>query len=564
MTDLEHDLAAAASRINLASGDLDAVTALARHRRTRTRRVLGGVTAAALVASIAAVVNIDPAPTPVASLGAVTRGDADMHWEVLSTSDGLGMGAAANGSGPFYALSTAPGRADVGKDRPSRVLYRSADGVEWTAASTLGNDLFLSDLDAIDGRVYAVGTAPAQAGVQRRGDLVAGWSDDGGKNFSKSVLPIDWNGIESGAKNTYLTSSQIASTAKGTVVTASVQAALDVPKLLPSGATAPDGWVTTDSGVDVLGPAKESDCPAGTKSAREMKMAQVAGRDPKAASVMSNERMQEPKSREVAPEYCIAEGDDGQGTLVTPQESRGVVRSYTWDELNVTGDLLGAVTHQLLAFFAPNGSADFTRVDLGNASADVAFLDADDSGFHLFSTSGGDSAGSIVTRDLSSQDGLTWKSVAGPSGLQWANAAGTVKGQRIVIGNTATGTVVARGDGNGGWVTTDLADLVDPAVSGGRPVHSYSAGVGPLGVVLVAQPEWDGMANEKEPQSVLVFSRDGETFEDTPIAKLAGRAVGVALQVFVSGQRAVVALSGGSTKEGEAPKPQTILVGTPA
>ena len=556
MTDLEHDLAAAASRLSVGSGDLDTVMSLGRRRRSRRQRVLGGVTAVALVAGLAAVVQRDDTtPTPVATMPALSRGDADLQWEVLSSTAGLGMsGSDVNGLGPFYAMSTAPGQTDVGKAHASRVLWRSDDGVEWSAATTLGNDLFLSDLAPADGRVYAVGTAPAQAGVKRRGDLVAGWSDDGGKHFSKTALPVDWARIEASSTTTELLSTQIASSDKGTVVTASVRAALDVPRLLPGGATAPDGWATTATGVDVLGPKKDNlNCPAGTKSARDAKMAD-AGRGPN--PVQNIDADTRPKSREIEPEWCVSDNGSGEGVPVSPQEMRGVVRSYSFDELGVAGDLLSAATHQVFAFFAPNGSADFTRVDLGGVRADNAFLDADSSGFHLFVSGNGNAT--VATTDLRSDDGQAWTSLAGPGEMQWVSAAGTVAGHRIVIGDGANGTLVARADGNGSWVVTPLSSVIDPAESAGRAVHSFSAGIGPLGIVIAASPESD----KGDAQTLLVFSRDGNTWEDHPVQQIAGRPVGVPLRIFVSGTRAVVALSGGSTNEGQPPKPQTILVGT--
>ena len=95
-------------------------------------------------------------------------------------------------------------------------------------------------------------------------------------------------------------------------------------------------------------------------------------------------------------------------------------------------------------------------------------------------------------------------------------------------------------------------------------MHSFAAGIGPLGVVVAATPEYDDANQSKAPSTLLVFSRDGATWEDESIETIAGHAVGVPLRIFVSGQRAVVSLSGGSARDGEPPKPQTILVGTPA
>jgi hypothetical protein len=561
MTDLEHDLASAADRVNVGPGDLEMVIARGRHRRARKQRVMSGVTALALVAGVAAMMNLrDDGATPVATQPALNKGDAGLHWEVQSTGSGLGMaGPGVNGAGPYYALSTAAGQTDVNKSRPSRVVWRSDDGIEWTAASTLGNDLFLTDLSPNDGRVYAVGTAPAQAGVKRRGDLVAGWSDDGGKTFTKKTLPIDWAAMEARSTSVSLLDMQVASTNKGTVVTAIVQAALDVPHLLPSGVTAPDGWATTATGVDVLGPAKSSGyCPPGTTNDKSALETSAAG----ARKVQSaNDRENNlPRSREVEPGWCFNTDGSQDGVSVSPQEMRGVVDSFTWSDLGVSGDTQLAASKHVFGFFAPAGSTEFSRVDLGSARSDAAFLDADDAGFNLFAggiTYGSSPAGST---DLHSVDGKTWTSVAGPSDLNWISAAGTVNGTRTVIGDSSTGAVLARADGNGGWIETPLSSIVE---ANGKPVHTLSAGVGGLGVVVALMPESDER-DASVPTTLLAYSRDGVTWESHPVEDIAHKTVGMALRVVVTGQRAVVAFSGGSAPDGGAPKPQTILVATPA
>ncbi|MEY2426103.1 MAG: hypothetical protein QOI61_1675 [Actinomycetota bacterium] len=565
MTDLEHDLAAAADGVQLTHGDLDVVIARGRQRRQRRQRVLSGVTAIAVVASVAAVMNLRrDSGTPLATVPPMNQGNAGLEWEVQSTSSGLGMsGPGANGSGPYYALSTAAGQADVNKARPSRVVWRSDDGVEWTAASTLGKDLYLSDLSPNDGRVYAVGTAPGQAGVKRRGDLVAGWSDDGGKSFSKRALPVDWNAIESVATSVSVLDTQVASTNKGTVATAVVQAALDVPRLLPNGVTAPDGWATTASGVDVLGPEKDATpCPDGyTTDKAVLETGGDSGRAAKIADANGRER-DLPRQREVEPGWCFAEDGSDSGVSVTPQEMRGVVRSVTWDELGVIGDARLAASKHLFGFFADVDSTDFERVDLGDARTDVGYLDADDAGFNLFAsgvTYGSSPAGSV---DMHSTDGKTWTSVAGPSGLNWISAAGTVNGVRTVIGDSETGSVIARVDGSGGWSVKPLSNVIE---NDGRPVHTLAAGIGGLGVIVALYPEAERTDRaDAMPPTLLAYSRDGVTWENHPVEELAGHKVGVPLRVIVSGARAVVALSGGSSEDGKATKPQTILVATPA
>jgi hypothetical protein len=326
--------------------------------------------------------------------------------------------------------------------------------------------------------------------------------------------------------------------------------------------TAPDGWATTATGVDDLGPAKDqTPCPDGyTTDKSALEANGESSRSAKVADSRDRER-DLPRQREVEPGWCFAADGSDSGVSVTPQEMRGIVRSVTWDELGVNGDARLAASKHLFGFFAAANSTDFERVDLGGARSDMAYLDADDDGFNVFAsgiTYGSSPAGSV---DLHSVDGKTWTSADGPADLNWISAAGTVNGVRTVVGDNSTGAVVARADGNGGWVVTPLAGVVD---SNGRPVHTMAAGVGGLGVIVALYPEYDEKDGVNLPPTLLAFSRDGVTWENHPVEQLAGHKVGVPLRVIVSGTRAVVALSGGSSADGTEPKPQTILVATPA
>src|SRR5205085_11807601 len=119
-----------------------------------------------------------------------------------------------------------------------------------------------------------------------------------------------------------------------------------------------------------------------------------------------------------------------------------------------------AASQQVFAFFVAPRSTDFARVDVGAARTEMAFLDADDDGFHLFTTRVAAGNDPLTTTDLRSVDGRSWTSTDGPSELRSVEAAGTVGGTRVVVGEGASGSVVARNDGAGGWVVSPLSSLV--------------------------------------------------------------------------------------------------------
>ena len=553
--DLEVDLGPAARSYDVPGGDVDAVVRRGRQRVHRRHRALAGLSVVALVAATTAGLELlgEEPGTTVRSGAAVVRGDAGVVWRSVTPASGLGYASEVDPAAPLYALSTAPGQADL---RPNamvpRVVWRSDDGVEWTPVSTLGTDLFVSDLSARDGRVYAVGTGPATAAVDGRRPtppLLVGWSDDGARTWRNAPLPLDLDAIAARTTRAVVTGTEVAAGPRGTVVVGVLDALLDVKASLPAGVSAPDGWAFTAAGVDLLGPDRGPVCPAGSFPPEdEVVVAKAPVPDP---------------SGEVHPLWCTTE-DRQRPVVVSPQDLRGVTASYSWAELGVDGDLLRAVRRQPVAFFAAPGSERFERVELPELQPvqGPVLVDAGDHGFDLVTTTGeypprGDAAANITV--AASTDGRAWAlSGALPAGELYAAAAGRVGGVVTIVAQRKDGAVVVRADGAGGWISTPLADAVDPEVRDGKDVHVVSAGVGPFGVVAaVAVASERGTADQR-----VLVSRDGRTWEDAGIEELAGRPVRSVIRAGVVGDRATVSVSV-TPLVGDRPE-QLVLVGAPS
>lgn len=570
---LTHDLAAAARTLDIPPGDPAAAVLRGGRRRQRQRRGFTGLAVVALVATVAGAVSVldDPAAQiDVATSAGLTRDDVGVTWRAVSPESGLGYAPRIGSSTPLYALSTAAGQREV-SDKTPRVLWRSDDGVEWTAVATASDDLFVSDLVSRDDRVYAVGTGLAGASVGGKRaipPLMVGWSDDGAKTWDKARLPLDLEGLMGKTLRLNVASSAVASGPAGTVIAGVLDGALDVPALLPAGVAAPDGWSTTATGVDILGPEKDGVCPAGTLTPEEA-MAR-RGEDVKVVPV-------EPAGAgEVYPTTCMPENLDMSKMTresmvqVSPQEARGVVASYGWDQLGVSGDLLRAVRRQPVAFFAEPGSTDFSRVDLPDLDpmSGPILLDAGDGGFDLVSTTTVSSTyremEGVKVMVLHSDNGRSWTAAPATGAALWASAAGTVGGVPTVIGQSADGASMLRST-DGGWVSASLTSVVSDLPAGAN-VSLMHAAIGPFGAVatLAVQPQMSEAELTTRPTDIderVLVSRDGTTWQEYKVGDLAGRPVRNIIRATVVGDRvAVTVLVKPESGEGSA---QLVLVGTP-
>lgn len=587
-----HDVATA---FDVPGGDLGTTVKRGRRRVMRRRRTVAAATAVTVAATTAAGVRLirsgdEPAKVVVGSPGS---GGMDIDWARVEPGSALGTfatGLHGEPGGPLFALSTAPGDASFEPDR-DRVLWRSDDGVEWEQASTLDGDLSLADLAVADGRVYAVGTSVATADVSEGAEqaVVVAWSDDEGESWNTAPLPIDVAAIaEVSPQDANLGyDAQVAAGPAGTVAVVLPRVYLDVPSLLPGGATAPYGWVTTDDGVDVLLVPEAAPCPAGSgivPPGQEEAIAEkrsADGIDPNSRAVAT--------PSEVGPVYCY--GADGEVTSVmSAQEAYGVTAAYTWDDLGVSGDALRAARGAASVFHAAPGSADFERVEVP-AVPDHTFpmsVEANEGGFDLVLAVWGpaDHTDDDSARILHSDDGRGWADGGElPGDLTWVAASGTVGGRATFVGNDAMGSPVqVRSDGTGGWVTTPLPSQIDGIGDSGMSLFLAGADVGPSGVAVVLRGESpverdrpsdpDGLTEypagttREDTEAIelaltdhLLVSRDGTSWHEESIDDLAGEDV-IPMRVTVRDEQVVVETSRRRSPGSEEPSERVTLVGT--
>ena len=221
----------------------------------------------------------------------------------------------------------------------------------------------------------------------------------------------------------------MATTKDAVVAIASLMAELDVPALLPAGQTAPHGWAITDTGVDVLGDGPR--CPANTSSS-------PPGEPDKRGAIEANEP---DDARREYPSACFKA--DGGAVKTTPQDSRGVAASYTWEQLHVDGDLLKAVRNDAIVFRAAAGSTDFKRIDAPAVGAlgGPGLLESDGDGLLIVgqkSTISGNMDKTAATI-LRSGDGRTWTEGEAPQGFGYAHAVGRLGGSTVIVGQSDTG-----------------------------------------------------------------------------------------------------------------------------
>jgi hypothetical protein len=484
------DLRSAARTIDLPAGDVDTVVARGATLANRKRRIVaGGLTLSLVAASAGIYARMNQTkPIPLAVEGAAAhRGDSGIKWEKIDTKSGLGF-TTTLAAESLYAVSTAPGRAAPNDTR--RLVWHSEDGVEWNSVADLGNDLYLSNLTDKGTRLYGVGTGPATAAVAGRkpvADLVVGSSDNGGRSWTRQTLPVDMAAISAKSRSVSVYAVDVATTKDAVVAIASLAADLDVPKLVPAGQTAPNGWALAADGVDVLG--NGPDCPAG--------MTTAPPNAPDKRALMQAEAAKDGPSRQYAYQCYSA---DGTATDVTPQQTHGVKAHYTWAQLNVDNDLLRAVRSEPMVFRADAGSTAFQRVDAAEVAAldGPGLLEQDGDGLLLVGQQGnfpdGYKPDGPAPALLRSVDGKTWTTGVVPPGYSYASAIGRLGSRTAMLGETASGPTLWVSDGGGEWSATSLASAVDPNVRDKANISLVSAAVGRLGVVAVVAVMRDQIA----------------------------------------------------------------------
>jgi hypothetical protein len=564
---LTERLRSRADDVHVPPGDLPGVVKRGRRRRHHRMVAMTATVAAAAATTVGVGLTRGSAgrqtqvglrPSGNTTTGAVHRGATGLHWQRSDSRSPLGYASSLTSGGSLYALSTAPGHAKAdGAADPA--LYRSANGVEWALAESPAN-LYLADLSTSGDRLYGVGTGVATASVAANHGMApatVGWSDDQTSTWHQTALPLDTASIEAKTLPDRGRTLKIAAGPHGVVASVVFSVTLDLPKLLPAGVTAPNGWAATDAGVDLLGPG--SPCPAGTASLPPQ--------------VKVPPRLAVGPSGQVSPLRCFT--TDGTAVSVSPQAGRGVVRSFTWAELGITGDVLRAVRSEPFVFFAKDGTT-FSRVPFDAPTATgMTQLSADNSGFTLL-TSGmaPDSKDSkqLQTRVFRSQDGQTWHlSSTLPADVTSVSAVGSLGGQPALVAQSTAGPKLAILGPNGSWTESSLATLFDPAGLTNSRVDVQGAAFGALGVTVVTAvtpdvrdkpvaPATAGGPGPKTQRFQLLFSRDGVTWSNQELRTLVSDAVSVPDVTMTAGQAQVTVQL--PTPAG-GPSPETMVVGSP-
>ncbi len=618
---IEEELHASAAGLEMAPGDLSRV--MARSRTRGRRQSLAAVVAVVLVAGTVAMavtrqgngrgftVNAHGNIGALGSPGAALReGDVGLAWESVGSHSALGyattLADSGTGNGSLYALSTAPGVSDPTSGSFPTVLYRSSDGVEWDTASG-PSDAYLSDLSASGAQLYGVGTGPATvADNPELHPLVVASSPDGGTTWNSVELPIDLAAIAAGTIDTPEESVQVASSPKGVLVVAQVEGEFNVAKYLPAGVTAPNGWVITATGVDLLGPIDNPACPAGlstyppvqasTTTAPAGPPAAAGPAEPTfcapSADVASAQGLTSIAAAQRAAKAGVSGSGKGAVTVVQPEANHPVVQSFTWAQLGVSGALEQSALSEPFVFFSPDGKT-FQSVALPNApsQATQVLLAADADSFAIAATSTAAQPGTAGQELLwQSGDGTTWAATgAAPADQAGPSAVGYLGGNlTLVSGYAASGRpTVATLDGSQ-WSESSLGSVLGLTAS--QSAQPSIAAIGPFGIAVVvglqsgtavqyvtssgaavryttgsgaAVRDATGNVQGSAPQvsQRLLVSRDGTTWSNLALNQLAGSAVESVPNLVVTSNRFLVTAQLPLPKP-NTPAPETILVGT--
>ncbi len=544
MSTTQHDddrlhryLSARAQSISLPVADSSGIVVRATRRRHR-RRTLSGVAALAVLATGGALLATQrPEGNPVEAIGAAAPGvvDSTLEWTVVEPDIGLGFSRSTTttGDGALYSLSTAPGPADYtdsSTDMRAR-LYRSDDGAEWSEID-LPDDLWASSLASDDGRLYALGTAPA--GGARR--VVVRSTDDGGGSWSdQAVVSPELDDLQARFPGQLTLEPRFATGADGLLATVVVRAVPDLNALVP-GFAASGGVNLTSTGVDVLA------VPPGCEPTGSGGMACLS------------------ETEVVPPSTPSPVGPDGGD-----ERRQEVIASYSWQELGLDPTLRTHLGGRMYTFLSTDGRL-FEPVGLTVGAADVAFawpVVADDGIYRVFVTSVSPPAGgeaTPTTTALRSIDGRTWERDSFGEAEGYLLSVGTLDGRPAVVLDQNEGRRLWMTALDGTWAAIDPRTAVPP----GSEVAPWvvNQAFGPLGfaaVVMTDDPNDPGRAVG----AYVVHSSDGVNLSVIPVDEYLDDAERLSVAgVEVTADFITVRLDDGDDDPATPPR-QRLLVGTP-
>jgi hypothetical protein len=511
-------LNARASTLELPEGDPSRILDRAVHRRRRRRSAGTTVLALALVAGAITVQQTGDDGRELSSEALAPTAADPLQWTAVTPNAALGESASTvvADDGTLFGLSTAPGSRGMDAYEAPKTLYRSSDGVEWSAVA-LPDDLFPSSLATTAGQLYAVGTAPASAGSKR----MVLTSGDAAGTWRQADLPVDFAALEAAYGDAVrLADLDVAASGGDVLATVLIQAHPDAHALVPEGAAVDAEWgfEWTATGVDFIDYGKP-----------ELERERAAG-----------------LASTVVPEAPATELPLGPPT---------VAASFTWAQLGVDERLQNLIAGELSAFVSTDGGTTFAPVSLPAGARDAYALElvGTDDGFVLLG-SRSDRDVADVTAAWRSADGRTWTadSVTLPG---WLSSVGTIGGQAAAITTRDSAVLhVARADGS--WSSLDLGEAFEAPA--GADVYPAASGVGPLGAATVFSAGHDSEGRPAE--LYLVHSPDGVSTSVVRVGDLLGDdTFPSSVRVSADAVLASFTVPGGA----ELPRSTRLLVGTP-
>lgn len=551
-----------ADRVSLPDGDAHRIVARAQHRRQRRRALSGGAAAVLLLLGVVGLyAGRSEQELTVASPGSTAPAPAlsSLKWTSVEVPSGLGWSlsdAVSASDGSLYSLSTAPGRVEPNKDA-TPALYRSTDGQSWTAA-TLPTGLKPSALATAPGHLYAVGTAPGGGGGI---DLVIAASADNATTWTESRVPSPVADLQARfPRDLQISGPKVANGPAGLIAALSVAVYPDADRLfVKKGISAPNGWSSTPTGVDVY--QSNPDCAMyhGAPSSTPP----TTAADPVAPAASGTTvptptpTMDAMDAAKLEAERAAIEAKGGaSGTIVPPEscmrKEPAIEKTYTWAELGLEPELQALLPGRLFIYSSADGQSFTPVAPAGVPSVGggyVGGLVGSADGYRLFITE----AMSNIAKEAFSADGRTWTVTGSFDG--WVQNAGHIgTGPAAVVGDKQ-GTSLLTAAPDGGWITTSISRALQAA---GEPanVSVGPAALGPMGFVGL------GLGSSGTDDMSIVESTDGRTFSVRHLRDLGVSDQYDPLGITMNADAVVIRLGTAPTPSAPAPLTQRLLVGT--
>lgn len=428
-------------------------------------------------------------PAPAAALSTELE-SSDLDWEAVeSTVRYLDNTFAWDGS--VYALSTIPGR-NPGEPPAARAIYSSSDGVMWDE-DRIADDLWISDVDSYEGKIYSIATAPGLADATDGLQVRITSSEDFGRTWDVIDLPvIEAPSSELGSVLWLNAGTKLAAGPAGVVATAKGSFGMDYGPLIPAEFVTADHYVrATDVGIEVRNQRVAAEAQTACFEESEASLSEAR------AETVSGEAA---TTTTVAPINCELPGV-------------GVVHTATWVDLGYTEPPETSFSRLYV-------SADGTSFD------SVASPFRDEHLDQLIATQDGFLAVEAAFepdrakwRLWASPDGRQWEQTTLPGGVDYVQSVGSFGEKIVLLGRLGQDTfgVFSSDDSGRSW---DAVPLPAPASAkdgfiGPFPVEADISDQG-LVIALVSEPTEALL--DSVPISQVIMTDDLLTWSEVPLA----------------------------------------------